>query len=218
VQSRTHILHYALAGLDSDVPEVLRTLGAFRMPATYDTLEALLVGPGKTYGSAEGLDRALAELEDRGLIGWDREANRYDAHPIVRGVVWQRTSSTDQQALYAALQAHFEPMATPDYYRVDSLEDLTPAIERYHTLVALRRYDDAFKLFVERLASAAFYRLAAYRDCIAWLERLFPEGVESLPALTTEGNRGPALNRLAGSYLFSGQPGRAAQLYRRCVK
>ena len=54
VQSRTHILEFALAGLDDDVLEVLRTLVAFRMPATYDTLEALLVGPDKTYAECPG--------------------------------------------------------------------------------------------------------------------------------------------------------------------
>jgi tetratricopeptide (TPR) repeat protein len=214
VQSRTHILEFALAGLNADVLEVLRTLVAFRMPATYDTLEALLVGPGKTYGSAQGLDRALSELEDRGLIGWDREANRYDAHPIVRGVVWQQTSSKDQEAVYTALEAHFEPMATPEWSSVESLEDLTPAIERYHTLVGLGRYDDALRLFRDRLSRATLYRLAAHRERIAWLERLFPGGLEGLPALTDE-DQVYMLNTLAASYTFSGQPGRAMPLLRR---
>lgn len=214
-QSRTHILQHALAGLDDDVLEALRTLVVFRLPATYDTLEALLVGADKTYASVQGLDRALAELEDRGLIGWDREANRYDAHPIVRGVIWQQTSSTDQQAVYTALEAHFEPMATPDALDVESLEDLTPAIERYHTLVGLGRYDDAFSLFRDRLSKATLYRLAAHRERIAWLEPLFPDGVEGLPALTGDGDQAYTLNALAQSHLFSGGPGRAVPLFRR---
>jgi Family of unknown function (DUF6441) len=103
VQSRTQILHYALTSLDADVLKVLRALVAFRMPAPYDTLEGLLVGADKACADPQGLDRVLTELEDRGLIGWDREANRYDAHPIVRGVVWQQMSSNDQQAVYTAL-------------------------------------------------------------------------------------------------------------------
>ena len=96
VQSRTHILEFALKGLSPKVREVLHTLVGFRMPASYATLEALLVGPDKACNSAQELDRALTELEDRGLIGWDREANRYDAHPIVRGVVWQLTDAKDR--------------------------------------------------------------------------------------------------------------------------
>ena len=150
-----------------------------------------------------------------GLIGWDRGANRYDAHPIVRGVVWQLTDAKDQQAVYTALEAHFEPMATPGEDEVESLADLTPAIERYHTLVGLERYDDAQQLFYDRLSHATLYRLAAHRERITWLERLFPEGVAGLPALSNEGNQGYTLTTLAMSYQFSGQPGRTVPLYRR---
>jgi len=215
VQSRTHILEVALQGLSAKVREVLHTLVGFRMPASYAALEALLVGPHKACGTVQNLDRALTELEDRGLIGWDRDANRYDAHPIVRGIVWQLTNAKDQHAVYAALEAHFEPMATPEWERIESLADLTPAIERYHTLVGLERYDGAFGLFRDRLDYATYYRLAAHRERIAWLERLFPSGPLDLPALATERDQSYALTTLAHSYRSCGQPSRAAPIYRR---
>jgi len=218
VHSRTHILEFALQGLSAKVREALHTLVGFRMPTSYATLEALLVGPDKACASAQELDRALTELEDRGLIGWDREANRYDAHPIVRGVVWRLMGATSQRAVYTALEAYFEPMAVPDEGRVETLADLTPAIERYHTLVGLGRYDDAFVLFRDRLERATLYRLAAHRERIAWLEALFPDGAASLPALTSEGDQARVLNELALSYDASGQPARAVPLYRRADK
>jgi hypothetical protein len=56
IQSRTHILEFALEGLSAKVREVLHTLVGFRMPASYATLEALLVGSGKACGSARDLD------------------------------------------------------------------------------------------------------------------------------------------------------------------
>jgi tetratricopeptide (TPR) repeat protein len=218
VQSRTHILEFALNGLSPKVREVLHTLVGFRMPASYATLEALLVGPDKACGAAQDLDRALTELEDRGLTGWDREANRYDAHPTVRGVVWQLTDAKDQHAVNAALEAHFEPMATPDWPKVETLADLTPAIERYHTLLGLGRYDDAIALFRRQLASATFYRLAAHREVIAWLEPLFPGEAPGLPALTNDGDRSFALNTLAISHEICGQPGRAVSLFHQADK
>jgi tetratricopeptide (TPR) repeat protein len=217
-QSRTHILSFALGGLSAPVRKVLQTVVGFRMPASYATLEALLVGEDKACESAQELDRALTELEDRGLIGWDREANRYDAHPIVRGVVWQLTEASDRRAVLTALEAHFEPMATPAPNKVEVLADLTPAIERYHTLVSLGRYEDAFKLFHDRLSVATLYRLAAHLERIAWLEQLFPDGVANLPALPNQQAQGFVLNTLAGSYHFSGQPGRAVPLTRRSVE
>jgi tetratricopeptide (TPR) repeat protein len=215
VKSRTHILEFALNGLSDETRDVLSMIVGFRMPASYAALEALLVGDGKACASAQHLDRVLTELEDRGLIGWDRAANRYDAHPIVRGVVWQLTEARDQQAVYKALDAHFEPMATPEWQEVESLADLTPAIERYNTLVGLRRYDNAFTLFRDRLEYATLYRLAAHRERIALLEQVFPDGTTELPALMREADQAWALNGLALSYQHSGQPGQAAPLFRR---
>jgi tetratricopeptide (TPR) repeat protein len=133
----------------------------------------------------------------------------------VRGVVWQLTDAKDQRAVYTALEAHFEPMATPEWEKVETLADLTPAIERYHTLVGLGRYDDAFILFNDRLNQATHYRLAANRERIAWLERLFSKGMADLPALTSDSTQSLALNSLAMSYQFSGQPARAVPLFQR---
>jgi tetratricopeptide (TPR) repeat protein len=214
-ESRTDILKFALNGLSTKDHKVLHTLVGFRMPASYASQEALLVGPGKVCGSAQELDRALTELEDRGLIGWDRAANRYDAHPIVRGVVWQLTDVGDRRAVYAALETHFEPMVTPEWEQVETLADLTPAIERYNTLVGLGRHDDAFSLFLDRLDNATHYRLAANQERIAWLERLFPEGVVRGPRLSKGLDQCDALVRLGGSYYFTGQPLQAVSLTRR---
>jgi tetratricopeptide (TPR) repeat protein len=103
----------------------------------------------------------------------------------------------------------------PGWKKIETLGDLTPAIERYHTLVGLGRYDDACALFRDRLEEATLFRLAAHRERIAWLERLFPDGAAGLPAVTTGGDQSYALNVLAQSYRFSGQPGRSAPLFRR---
>ena len=207
-----------MAGLSTNARDVLSMIVGFRMPASYATLEALLVGPDKSCRLPQELDRALTELEDRGLIGWDREANRYDAHPIVRGVVWQLTDAKNQHSVYTALEAHFEPMATPEWREVETLADLAPAIERYHTLISLRRYDDAFNLFSDRLTEAMHLRLAAHQELIACLERLFLGGVAELPALTNSRDQSRALDTLAVSYKVSGQPGRAVQLLQQANK
>ena len=51
------------------------------------------------------LDATMTELEDRGLVGWDKAVNRYDLHPIVYSVVWQALSARARQDMYAALTA-----------------------------------------------------------------------------------------------------------------
>jgi tetratricopeptide (TPR) repeat protein len=218
VQVKSHVLAFALHGLDDKAHQALRTVAAFRMPARYDTLAAVLIGEGKACADERELDDVLTELEDRGLVGWDKRANRYDLHPLVRGVVWSGLSDDARRGVYTSLHAHFEAVPKIDDYRkVNSLEDLTPAIELYNTLIGLGRYDDAFKFFYERLEKATLYRLSASRQRVELLELLFPDGLEQLPRLSSRTYQTVTLNALALGYQDSGQPGRAAALFRRAV-
>ena len=167
VQVRSHVLEFALRGLNNSTLKVLHTIAAFRMPAAYDTLVALLVGKRKTCPNENALITILSDLEDRGLLGWDRRANRYDLHPIVRGVTWSELGNQDKQGIYKTLSTHFEslPMINRDHYQeVNSLEDLTAAIELYNTLIGLGRYDDAFWLFKNSLSDATLFTLGVYRQ------------------------------------------------------
>jgi tetratricopeptide (TPR) repeat protein len=214
-EAMAHVLIYALQGLADPPRDVLRTVAAFRMPTTYDTLAALFVGDGRLFASVTGLDAALAELEDRGLLGWDRRANRYDLHPIVRGVVWSGLDETTRRTTYGALESHFKTLPTVEEERVNCLEDLTGAIELYNTLVGLGRYDDACDLFYGRLEDATLHRLSASRQRAELLEMLFPDGLDQLPRLSKPRDQGYTLNALAQGYLNSGQPGRAVPFYRR---
>ncbi len=215
VNVKSHVLEYALRGLDDKACKVLQTIAAFRIPARYDTLAALLLGKGKPCCDERELDAVLSDLEDRGLLGWDRRANRYDLHPIVRGVLWSGLGDAARRRVYTSLHAHFEALPAVDEGKVNSLDDLTPAIELYNTLIGLGRYQDACDLFYARLDDATLYRLSASRQRAELLEMLFPDGLERLPRLSKPADQGYTLNALAQGYLFSGQPGRAAPLYRR---
>ena len=210
------MLEFALNGLNETTLKVLDTIAAFRMPASYDTLVALLVGEDKPCTSEDELIAILIDLEDRGLLGWDRRANRYDLHPIVRGVTWSGLGDHDKKDIYKTLNAHFEslPMIDLDHWQeVNSLEDLTAAIELYNTLIGLGRYDDAAKLFDDRLNDAMRYNLGAYRQHAELLHMLFPNGLDQLPLLSRPVDQSRVLNDLALS--IKDQPGLTAQLYRR---
>ncbi len=214
----SHVLEFALRGLDDEASKALQVIAAFRMPARYDTLTALLMGEEKPCGNEHELDEVLTELEDRGLVGWDKRANRYDLHPIVRGVVWSRLGDDTRRGVYIRLHAHFEALPMIDKDKVSSLEDLTPAIELYNTLVGLERYDDAYIVFYEQLDIATLFRLSANRPRVELLEMLFPDGLDQLPRLSNPSAQGSALNRLAHAYHFSGQPGWAVVLHLRSAK
>jgi tetratricopeptide (TPR) repeat protein len=215
-----HVLEFALRGLDDKARHVLQIIAGFRMPASYNNLAEILVGEGKVCVDESELDKALTQLEDRGLVGCDRRAGRYDLHPIVRGTVWSGLEDDTRRSVYKTLQGHFAPLATLDneYFEVNSLEDLTAAIEYYYSLIGTGEFDAAENHFFDRLDYPTLYRLSASRQRIEILEMLFPEGSEQLPRLGRPDMQAVTLGALAQGYLLSGQPGRAAWLCRRANK
>ncbi|MBZ0283625.1 MAG: DUF559 domain-containing protein [Anaerolineae bacterium] len=174
----------------------------------------------KPFPTETALDAALVELEDRGLIGWDKSANRYDLHPIVRGVTWEGLDGDGKRGVYENLHAHFEavPNEFNDYTQVNSLEDLAPAIELYNTLIGLGRYEDAYIVFRDRLDEATLYRLSASQQRAELLEMLFLDGLDQLPRLSDSAQQAFTLNALALAYDISGQPGGSAAIHRKVVQ
>lgn len=214
-EAMAHVLEFALRGLEDKARAGLQTIAAFRMPTSYDTLAAVLIGKGRTFANEIDLDAALNELENRGLVGWDKRANRYDLHPIVRGVVWGALPDDSRFGLYTNLHAHFKELPFKEVYKeVNSLDELTSTIELYYILIGLERYEDAETLFNRRLDDAMLYRLNEVRKRIELLEMLFPDGLEKPPRIPLN-YQGFALNALAQGYQYSGQPGLAISFYRR---
>jgi len=218
VSVKSHVLEFALRGLEHRALQVMRTIAAFRMPARYDTLAALLISKRKERCRSEReLDELLTELEDRGLVGWDKRANRYDLHPIVRGVVWSGLDDNTRRGVYTSLHAHFETVPIIDEDDISSIEDLASAIELYNTLIGLVRYDDAFLVFYDRLEKATLHRLSASRQRVELLEMLFPDGLHQLPRLSSPSDQVVTINALALAYNLTGQPGRSALMIRRAI-
>jgi len=214
VQRKSHVLSFALRGISAESRKVLVTLAGFRMPADYPTLISLLIGPDKTFETEEALDAALSDLEDRGLLGWDRAANRYDLHPIVRSVAWSQLGRIGQQLIYENLEIYFSVLPSPEKDSIQSLDDLTGAIELYSALIGLHNFDAAWRVFETHLSHPMLTQLGQCRRGAELLEALFPGGMETPPMLT-EDQVVKATDSLAYAYHFSGRLDRAAQLWMR---
>ena len=209
VQSKSHVLAFALRGLSDVEAKVLDTIAAFRMPADFDTLMALLVGEDKPYPDMHTLDRTLNDLEDRGLLGWDRRANRYDLHPIVRGVAWHSLAQDAQRSVYETLASHFESIPEIEEEDVKSLDDLTASLELYNALVQLGRTKDAYEILNDRITES-IPRLGAWRELVNLYKVLESTGVLEL----NERDREDLRILTAISEHNSGYPENALQTYR----
>jgi hypothetical protein len=215
VQRQSHILQFALTGLEDQQIHVLRTIAAFNSPATYAALVELMVGKEHPFETENSLDDALTELEDRGLLGWDRSANRYDLHPVVRGVVWSGITKDSRSQIYEKLHSHFAAIPVTENWReMQNPEELAASIELFHTLIGLERYDEASDLLSNKLYRPLRYRFSNGQQLANLLEMFFPDD-KPLPKLTEASKQAWTLNALAQAYQMTGQPGRAVPLFER---
>ena len=218
VEVRNDVLRQAVAALSMKTRLVLVTLAAFRMPVSDDILRPLLVGPGRAFTRDSELYAALSELEGRGLSGWDQPANRYDLHPVIRRVVWNGIHPAGQEIVYENLYEHLAASPAVASLSASSLDELTPAIELYYTLIALGRHSEAFRFFRTELIDLLVYRMNNYRFTIQMLEPLFPEGIANDPRLADPKDADLARWTLAYAYNYAGEPNRGVEVWQRLGK
>jgi len=180
VARRHHILKVAYESLSTAAQKTLSTLACFRSSVTCTDLIAAVPERERSI-----LDRALQEIEDWGLVHWDREANRYDLHPIVRRYAYDRLTKTERAITHERLASYFTTIDPP--YKITRLADLSPVIERYHHLTRSGRFDAAQRLFADRLFEALYYQFGTYSLITELLQELFMDGIDQPPTLSDEG-------------------------------
>jgi tetratricopeptide (TPR) repeat protein len=213
VKIRNDVLHHSLTALPPAARLVLIVLAAFRMPVPYDVLHPLFVGGGGAFARDSELHDALSELEDRGLIGWDRQPNRYDLHPVVRRVMWNRVHGAGHEIVYEMLHQHLADLPAVADVRGSSIDALAPAVELYYTFIALGRHNEAYVFFRNLVAEALLHRMNRFRLAIQMLEALFPQGIAHEPLLSDPQNAHTATWQLAYSYDYAGEPWRTVDVW-----
>jgi tetratricopeptide (TPR) repeat protein len=214
VQRKAHVLEYALGGLTEQELRVLHTVAAFRSPTVFLTLVALLVGDDRPCATQADLDRVLTDLEDRGLLGWDRVSNRYDLHPVVRGVVWSSLDPDARHGIDLRLAKHLGEAPEVDQESVTSVDDLSNTIELYHTLVRLGQLNDAAELLGNHIVDA-LTRLGGYRY-LAELARIViedPDWLQKVASVDSHDDMALVPLAMGIGYQFAGDPVRALDSY-----
>lgn len=202
---RQHVLSRAYDTLPSSAQELLGCLAAFRSSITWEIIVEL-------FGNRR---EDITMLEKRGLVQRTelpingQPIAHYDLHPIVRRYAYSRL--TDPTTTHSQLIIYFE--AVPKHEHVRNLDDLAPTIELYHHLVHAERYDEAHKLFRDRLHDPLYYQLGFYRQCIELLRALFLDGEEQPPHLSQEYAQAWTLAALGNSYSLAGQPAATIPLF-----
>jgi hypothetical protein len=144
LQAKEHILDVAFETLSSDRQEILTRVAAFRGPISYEALTLF-----KTPPNGSRFDLLLDELEDRGLLIYDRDRKVYELHPVVRQYAYDRL--TNKAETHRQLRDYFAAHHRKAANEVSTLEDLQPVIELYHHTLGCGRYSlVSYKMSLER--------------------------------------------------------------------
>ena len=129
------------------------------------------------------LSVAVGDLEQRGLLQYDRQQKRHDLHPVVRGVAAGGMTSQDRERYGSQLIDHFVSQPHKPYQEAETLEDLHPALNVVHTLLKLGRIKEAATSFRSILAEPLLFNIEAYAETISILRSFFAEGWDKTPPI-----------------------------------
>jgi tetratricopeptide (TPR) repeat protein len=201
---RHHVLERAYESLAPERRDLLSKISCFRGSMEYAVLKKVL--------PSADLEAALLDLRKRGLLQYvspllvgEGAGVRYDMHPIVRHYAYDRLTTAKRRGVHKRLAKYF--YAIPEPEEIETLEDLTPAIELYHHLVRAGNLDEAFELFRDRLQRPLYFQMGAFYIIIELLSDL------EISADLEESAIAWKLGTLGNAYGRSGQPRLAVSFF-----
>jgi tetratricopeptide (TPR) repeat protein len=117
------------------------------------------------------LAAALDDLEDRGLLWWDRSSNTYDLHPIIRAYAHDQLEDGDRVQANDRVSDHFQSLPAENLDKVASVEDLTQTIAIFRALVGGGHVYEAEGVWT-RFGNTLIVNLGAYATAVELLEPL----------------------------------------------
>ncbi len=271
-QRYTHILHYALRGLDETTQKLLSRIAVISESASYDTLAVLnpflpprpqvveepsdpsegwlwtrMSDDHKEQARAEfreaqaayesyqeairayfaspeyrqgvkAFDQALSELENRGLLQWDRDANRYEMHPVVRGHAAELLETHDRAETFDKVRDHFAGLPPDDLATATELAHVAHSLEIYRCFVGAGRLDAAAGFYCGELANTLGFHIGAHSVVLELLKPLFRNDLQGLPCLQSPWVQSYILSVLAFVFDNLGREEDALGIYERAVQ
>ncbi|MGM3309601.1 DUF4062 domain-containing protein [Anabaena sp. WFMT] len=168
VQRQNHILEAAVNALSADSRELLALVAMVLNGFDYRVLDAL--------NQAQfDLEATVTDLEERGLLLFDRQNGLYDLHPVVRSVVVGGLGIVERERFGGRVIDYFSAAAATPLNEAETLDDVQSALNIVHTYLAMDKLEDAWKFFDSGLGEALWLNLEAYERMLAILRPLFAD-------------------------------------------
>src|SRR6185436_3687923 len=96
-----------------------------------------------------------------------RREDRYDLHPVVRGIASGDLGQADSQELGQRVVDHFSQRAHDPYEDATSLADLQGGLTVVRTLLRMGQLKSAYRTYRSELAKAMLVNLEAYAEALS---------------------------------------------------
>jgi tetratricopeptide (TPR) repeat protein len=143
------------------------------------------------YAKAQ-LDANLRELEDRGLLSWDRSSNTYDLHPIIRSYTHDRLEDADRIIANDRIRDHFQALPPEDHVHAASVGELSRTITIFRALLGAGHISEADAMW-KNFDQTLLVNIGAFGTVV---ELLCPQAINSTRRMRSD---------LALAYRFLGQ-------------
>jgi hypothetical protein len=176
IQSRNHILLSAFEALEPASRQLLSTLALISNAVDYETVAAFdphlvpMDGEG-----AKNLAQTINDLEDRGLLQYDPRSNRYDLHPVVRGVAAGGMKSEEKERYGQRVVDYFSSQPHNPYEQARTMEDLENGLHVVRILLQLGHYQQAVDAY-RTLANPLLLNLEGIVETLSLLSFFFTAG------------------------------------------
>ncbi len=127
------------------------------------------------------LEKTVHDLERRGLLQYDRQARRYDLHPVVRGIAAGGLRQEEREGYGQRVVDHFSRRSHNPYEEAETLEDVRDGLHLVRTFIQMGRYQEAFDAYRLDLARALSINLEAHATTLSLLRAFFVRGWGDLP-------------------------------------
>jgi hypothetical protein len=152
------------------------------------------------------LAKTMEDLEDRGLLQYDSRTERYDLHPVVRGVAAGGMKPEDKERYGQRVVDHFSAQPHNSYEQAKTMEDVESGVHVVRTLLKLGHYQQAAGAYRGDLSNALLFNLEAYVEALSLLRPFFPSGWDELPK-DVDASDASDLANVAGMALdYCGEP------------
>lgn len=134
----------------------------------------------------EELEKTVRDLEQRGLLQYDRQTKRYELHPVVRFVSSGRLNIKETKQYGQRVVDYFSSKIHLPYKNAKTIEDVSDGIHILRTLLRMGHYQEAYNSCNADLFTSLIYRLEAYTEIVTLIKPFFPNGWNVLPTVLSE--------------------------------